>query len=120
MSALAVCGITFTLYPAFSTVGLIVVRSVAPTTRAIGPSLLIVCPRSFGIKIDAQGRAGGLEERAGRGDEPLRPFVAAEPGHGLGQLGDRVVLRSASSRGPALPRAVSRSQAMPFSAVCTR
>ncbi len=43
-------------------------------------------------EVDLEGRAGGLQERAGRGDEPLRPLVAAQPGHGLGELGDRVVL----------------------------
>ena len=87
----ATCGTTLTLYPALSTVGLRVLRKVAPVSRDSDPILSMTCRYASGpYSMPSAAQASG-EERLDRRGEPDRPVVAPDPGHGLGQLGDRVV-----------------------------
>ena len=93
--------------------------SVAPTARAIGPSLLIDWRRSFGTKsmpsaehaASRNARVEGMS-RSGHSCRPSRATASASSVTGLAWL--------SIEPWPAVPCAVSRSQAMPFSAVCTR
>ena len=100
-------------------VGLAVLARVAPIILASGPSLASTCGAAAGVNsrpsaslaASMNACAEGVS-RVGHSWRPIRATVSASS----------VTALSLWSREPcpAVPRAVSRSQAMPFSAVCTR
>ena len=113
---------TLALYPALSMVGLAVSRRVAPTIRAMPPSLAIAPSRSgeSGSNVVAGLLAHRGEELLDRFGQHQRELVAAQPGDRLGDGGDGVVVVHHRAVSGAAACAVSRIQAMPFSAVSMR
>ena len=109
---------TLTLYPAFSTVGLRVLRRVAPVSLDIEPTLssswgsvsgLYSTPNAAQAAAMNSSTAG--VSRTGQSWRPIRATVSASS----------VIALSGCSMEPcpAVPCAVSRIQAMPFSAIWT-
>ena len=102
-------------------VGLAVSRSVAPTMRAIAPSLAIAPSRSGECRIEAvAGLLGdGAEELLHGVGEHERELVTAQAGDGLGDGGDGVVVvHHRAVAGAAAGRQPHPGQ--PFSAVSIR